>query len=119
MARLSGRIADEMEALDLASDISKYETYKQYTRLHHALTSAAAAFRSTKTRISQVTLTVGQPLRTLLVRLYGATEAENRYDEVIALNDVRDPGYIEAGTTLDYHVPELGQGRKGLRRAAR
>ena len=118
MARLSSRINDDMETFELTTDITRYETYRQYIRLHNELVKASEAFKSTRTRLLQVTLIVGQPLRTLLSRIYGAAEIDARYQEVNDLNDIRDPSLIPAGTVVRYHAPELNT-KKGLRNVAK
>ncbi len=116
LAGLSARLAADVEAFDMARDLSHYELWRTYQRLHYQVRKAAESFRQTRSALKVVTVTVGQPLRVLAARLYGARLANEKEAELRRLNDIRDPSYIEVGTEIRYHSP-APVGRRASRAA--
>jgi prophage DNA circulation protein len=110
VSSLSSRIATEVERLELASDLSRWELYRQFTMLQYQVQRAAEAVASEAERVFDLTLRASVPLRVLCARVYGAAEAEDRQRQVLRLNPLRSPGLVPSGTTLK--MPAVG-GRRG------
>ena len=102
----------------LATDPDSYEAFVAIERLAARLRLAALTARQSQPQLREVVVPLAQPLRTFVVALYGAAEAFRRYDEVLDLNDIDDPGFVEQGARLIVPVAELETGQ-ALRSANR
>ncbi len=101
MAVINQNLNRELDALDVATDLSRHPIHKQYTRLQHSLRRAAEAFTTTTTRIVQINVLEPLPLRVIAARFYGAEQAERRFREMRELNPaIRNPAIIPAGSVL-------------------
>ncbi len=101
MAVLNVNLDRELDALDVATDLSRHPLHKQYTRLQHSLRRAAEAFTTTTTRIITINVLEPLPLRVIAARFYGAEQAERRFREMRELNPaIPNPAIVAAGTEL-------------------
>lgn len=96
----SQRIQDEIAGLDLLSDLDFWPAYKTMIGLHYALASAADAATAEVSSVFALLVDRPTPLRAIVARVYGGRGAGERYDQVVKLNDVGNPGRIPPGTTL-------------------
>lgn len=98
--RITAAIGAELEDLGLADDLALWPALRAYVELADAVTAGANATAGAAPVTFQLLLTETASLRPLMSAIYGAAEADARYEEAIAANDLRAPGRIPAGTTL-------------------
>jgi len=108
-ASLAAAIDETVANLELASDLDRWESYRALIKLRYSVVQAAAAVTSETARITELTLAVAEPLRSLCARLFGARNAEEKARQVQKLNGLRTPGMIPAGTTLKLPAAEATQ----------
>lgn len=106
VATLTAQIDSAIATLDLLGDYSRWQAYKSMIGLRYSVTRAAQAATSEASRTVDYRVRVATPLRSLCARLYGARLAEERTAQVVQINGLRIPGYIQAGTVLK--VPSDG-----------
>ena len=99
-ASLAAQIDETIADLELATDLTRWESYRSLINLRYSIVRAAEAVTSETSRVTEYTLAVAEPLRSLCARLYGAQDAEDRARQVQKLNGIRTPGLVRAGTTL-------------------
>lgn len=102
-ARLSNDIASLIEGEGLEDELEKYEAYHAAIMLGEAIRSAALAATAETSSVFVVRLTRPSSLLALCASFYGGAEAEDRERQVIALNDIRRPGWLDVG--VDYLFP--------------
>jgi hypothetical protein len=100
VATVSSQIDDAITALDLTSDLSRWEAYKQMIRLQYEVQRAAEAAVSDADNVFDLTVRVPRPLRAICAELYGAALAEDRATKIAKLNRLRTPGLVPAGSRL-------------------
>jgi len=111
-ARIANSLNADLVTLGALSSIDRYLTHKTFTLLQRKLRDAAEAFTSTTTRIVEITTTEALPLRVIATRFYGATEAEQRFNEMLELNPgIFRPTIIQPGTTLKAFSPTVASSR--------
>lgn len=91
----SGELADTLD-----DDIGAWAAYKAVIVLAEAVRSAADA--ATASTAQTFTVRIAQPvaLRALLQGIYSAEEADTRYDQAMALNDIATPAWLEPGSEI-------------------
>lgn len=101
----SDQLWDEIDTLRLATDVALWPVMKAYVMLGDAVRGAAD--REMGDEGAYMTVRVGSPvsLRRLVSDIYGASQAEVRYDEARGLNDIRTPARIPTGTELRLRQP--------------
>lgn len=104
-ATLSNEIATETDRLDLAFDVGRYPLVTAFARLHYAIRRAAEAFIQRTPRLFEITVAAPRPLIVIAAETYGADQAADRYEQLLALNDVRTPNRVPRGTVLKAQVP--------------
>lgn len=104
VASITSYINDEIERLELPDDILLWPTHRALINLSAQMLAAGRAQTADVARI--ITIKIGQPvsLRRLVARLYGGHAADERYAQVMQLNDIATPAWIDAGTEL--RVPQ-------------
>lgn len=102
-ARLSNDVASLIADQGFEDDLAKYEAYHAAIMLGDAIRSAALAATSETSSVFVVRLVRPSSLLALCASLYGGDEAEDRERQVIALNDIRRPGWLDVG--IDYLFP--------------
>lgn len=110
ISSLTQQIAQDIADGGLTTDIDNWAAYRAYTVLEYRLRAAAEAATATTTRIFTELVREPIALRALVARRYGAASAEQRYREVLELNDLRRPGRIPQGTRLK--MPLTGDVRR-------
>lgn len=100
LSRLSDSIADALRDIDYGGDLDRVPLFRTTVRLHAMVRKAAEAFRRRAPQIIELTVAETTSLWELVVRLYGAQSAQQRYEEILELNDIADPGRLLSGTRL-------------------
>jgi prophage DNA circulation protein len=104
-----GKTSDEIDRLttelDLLADVEKYPTYRALLRLAYQMQRAAAVVTRNAPALIELVTAAASPLGAILADVYGAAGATEHRDEVISLNDIRDPVLIDAGTRLTLPTP--------------
>jgi hypothetical protein len=100
---LTAKAGAQADALE--GDIGLWQAFKSTVLLAQSIRDAAEA--ATSGSLSTFLLRIASPvaLRAVLASVYGADEADARYDEVLALNDLVSPAWIDPGT--DLVMPQL------------
>jgi hypothetical protein len=102
-AALSNEIAALIEDEGLEDDLAKYDAYRAAIMLGEAVRGAALAATAETASVFVVRLVRPTSLLALCASFYGGAEAEDRERQVIALNDIRRPGWLD--TEVDYLFP--------------
>ena len=113
VAQLSSQIGDEIERLQLATDMTKWQAYKAFIMLSDAVLNSARAITS---EVAQIfTMRIARPisLNVLLSRIYGGADVETRREQVLSLNDIRTPGWLPIGAELRLPTPPRVLARLG------
>ena len=97
-ASLSNRINDEINRLELISDLERWPLYREFITLNFQIRRAAEATTTEVDDVFEVLVPSAQPLRALCAQLYGAEEAEDKSRQVTQINRLRTPGLVPAGT---------------------
>lgn len=117
-------LAQSLEELDIANqnlgaslDVGFFPLI---TAVNDLKLSLIQRWRSTQqaARIIQVTVYSPAPLFVLAAQIYGATGVEDRVNQILGLNDVRNPLRIEAGTVLNVQSPTVPVNGAPSRRAS-
>lgn len=105
----------EMSRLNVATDVACWPIVQTMTNLGYALSQCARAIAATTPRRFQITVAQPASLLALIVAAYGsAAQALDRYDQILALNDVPNPALIPAGTVLAAPSPPSSRSRSPL-----
>lgn len=115
---LSSRIAAATDTLQLATDLTRHPVWRSLQRLHGEVRRAARVFQQRTPTLIEHTLKAATPLRVFCAQVYGADQAQERYEELQRLNDIDDPSLVPAGTTL-LRPDATSSPRQGLRSATR
>lgn len=105
VAGLSARLSAFIEEEDLENDLALFGVFKATIMLGAAIRAAALAALAETPKLTAVLIATPISLLALCVRMYGGLEAEDRTRQVLALNDLRSPAWIEAGTVVMMPVP--------------
>lgn len=108
---LTERIGAEIVSLSLDSDLSLQPVWRSMQTLQGEIRRAAQLFHQQQPQIFTFTVRTDTPLRVIVTDMYGASEANTRYDELMRLNDIDDPMLIRAGTQLSAASPEINSGK--------
>jgi len=107
---LANDIADATDELELASDVANYPTIQAFDRLRNNLRNLADTVISRSPQLISHGVTRTMPLMAIVSELYGDDDADTRYQQILELNDIRDPLRVEAGTTLTVQAPGSSDG---------
>jgi prophage DNA circulation protein len=99
-ASLSNQINDEINRLELITDLERWPLYREFITLNFQIRRAAEATTTEVDEVFEVVLSSAQPLRALCAQLYGAEEAEDKTRQATQINRLRTPGLVPAGTRL-------------------
>lgn len=100
LASASERIGEEIDRLDLLTNLDRWPLYREMINLQYQTMRAAEAVTSESSQIVEVAIAAAIPLRRLCADLYGAVEADDRAHQVTRINRLRTPGLVPAGTKL-------------------
>lgn len=95
-----GALADTLE-----NDIAMWSAFKATVLLADAIRDAAdaATADTASTMVAKIGTTVA--LRAFVAGIYGAELADQRYQQVLLLNDIANPAWLEPGTELTMPQP--------------
>ena len=105
VAEMANKIQDLADTLELASDVNNYPLMRSLTRLHNNLRNLAAFHVSTAPKMTTYTVKTDEPLIAIAQRLYGGSDALDKCEQLIELNDIPNPALVVAGTVLTIEVP--------------
>ncbi|HWU86206.1 MAG TPA: DNA circularization N-terminal domain-containing protein [Kofleriaceae bacterium] len=94
------RIDALTEDLELLSDITRWQAYRDVVRLRYEVVRAGEAFTAAARSTFDVYVEQPRPVLAICAEIYGAAQARERAEEVAANNRLRTPGRVPAGTTL-------------------
>lgn len=115
VAGLSARMSAFIEDEQLEHDLALFAVFRASILLGAAIRAAALAALAETPRLTAVLVATPISLLALCVRMYGGLEAEDRTRQVLALNDLRSPAWIDPGTIVMMPVPSRS---RALRRVA-
>lgn len=95
---LTSQLGELADTLD--SNLAKWQAFKATIMLADAIRSAADTITSDAPSTFVIRIANAVALRSLVSSLYGADEADLRYRQVMQLNDVPNPAWLEPGTEL-------------------
>jgi hypothetical protein len=103
----TGSLTEELG--DLAStldgDIGSWSAYKAVILLSEAVRAAAASAMADSASTFAVRIGAPIALRALVASIYGADEADQRYSQALALNDIASPAWLEPGIEMMLPTP--------------
>jgi hypothetical protein len=105
VASLSDQLAAFIELERLEYDLKLWASFKATILLGNAIRAAALAALAETPRVTAIRIGAPISVLALCVRIYGGAEAELRVRQILALNDIRTPGWISAGTIIMVPVP--------------
>jgi prophage DNA circulation protein len=97
---LSNQISDEINRLELVTNLDRWPLYREFINLNFQVRRAAEAATTEADDVFEIVVSSAQPLRALCARLYGAEEAEDKTRQATQINRLRTPGLVPAGTRL-------------------
>lgn len=105
VAALSAQLGALIEDAGLERDLALWGAYRAAILFGAAVRGAALAALAETPRL--MSILIGEPiaLLALCARIYGGAEALDRERQIRALNDLRTPGWLTAGTVLILPVP--------------
>ncbi len=113
---ITSKISSAVEEFELATNLQRQPIWRSFQRLQGEVRRAAQLFQQNQPEVFYFTVRTDAPLRVLVVDMYGAADAQRRYEELLTLNDISDPLLILEGTRLKATSPQT-QESKGLRSA--
>lgn len=100
LSEISDTISDALLELNYATDITNMPIVKTLLRLQATVRRAAELFRQDSPQVITHVVQQATSLWALVTSLYGASQAAQRYDEMMRLNAITDPSAIPIGVTL-------------------
>lgn len=101
-ARISANIATLIELGGLQTDLSLWPAFRAAIMLGDAVRSAAMAATADTPTVFTMRVRDRTALLPLAARLYGGAQARDRVDQILSLNDIPTPGWLDPG---DYTMP--------------
>lgn len=101
-ARISNNIATMIELGGLETDLSLWPAFRAAIMLGDAVRSAAVAATSDTPSVFTMRVRERTALLPLAARLYGGAQAADRVRQILSLNDIPTPGWLDPG---DYVMP--------------
>lgn len=101
-ARISANISIIIELAGLQSDLSLWPAFRAAIMLGDAVRSAAMSATSDTPSVFTMRVRDREALLPLAARLYGGAQAFDRVRQILSLNDISTPGWLEPG---DYLMP--------------
>lgn len=106
LARVTNQLQDLTDEWELATNLDRYPLMVAVSNLIYTLRLAASSFVEDVPRFFEIRVTAPTPLMLIAQRTYGGEEAEDRFYELIRLNDIDNPAMIDAGTVLRAQSPD-------------
>jgi|GEM_PF-1946444 len=98
--RLATQIETESTRLALATDVDASPIMLAFNRLQVNVTDAASRLLSNAPRLVQWVVPRAMPVYVVVQTLYGSENAEERYEQVLAQNTIKDPLRVPEGAVL-------------------
>jgi hypothetical protein len=117
VAALSERLATMIVDEGLEEDLSLFGAYRAAILFGDAIRAAALAALAETPKLTSIRIGSPVSLLALCRRIYGGAQAEMRQRQILALNDIRTPAWIEAGTVLMIPLPSSSSARSRMRAA--
>jgi len=92
-------------ASSLQDDLDTWAAYKAAVLLSDAVLASALAVTSDTAQTFSLLVGTSIALRALVASIYGADEADQRYQQAMALNDIPSPAWLEPGSLLTLPTP--------------
>ncbi|MDQ3153627.1 MAG: DNA circularization N-terminal domain-containing protein [Actinomycetota bacterium] len=108
VATACGTIDNEIARLELLADLDRWPLFKLFVELRDKVSAAGQAVAASTDRVFDLVVRVAAPLRVICARLYGASNADTRTEQIRRLNNLRTVFMVPAGTTLKAPVPPPG-----------
>jgi len=106
---LINQMNEELDAFEAGTRVDRWPLMRDYTQLQYSLRRTAESFQSTTTRLIQITATEPVPLLVLVARVYGADQADRRFQEVTELNPgLNQLSLVPRGTVIKAYSPDTG-----------
>jgi prophage DNA circulation protein len=110
---LSDNISKEIDRLEVTTNVRRWAIFDALTRLNYTLRRAFDAVTTTQPDIIEVTVAAAMPLLVLVAQIYrSAREGMRHYDEILRLNDIRNPARLEAGQVIKAYAPKPSRSRR-------
>lgn len=106
-SEISGRLGSLIEDEGLEDDLELFAAYRSTIMLGAAMRAAALSALSETPKVTAVRVSRPVSLLALARSIYGGAEAEDRVRQILSLNSVRHPAWIEEGTVLMIPVPRV------------
>lgn len=100
VAALVAQLDALTDDLELLTDITRWQAYRDVALLRYEVTRAGEAFTAAARATFDVFVSVDRPVLAICAEVYGASKARARAAEVARNNRLRTPGLVPAGTTL-------------------
>jgi hypothetical protein len=105
VAGLSTALSTLIEVEGLENDLKLFEAYKASIFLGASIRAAALAALAETPKLTAIRIAESISVWALCRRIYGGAETEVRSRQVLALNDIRTPGWIATGSVVTIPVP--------------
>ena len=105
MVKLSNDISKLTDDLELAANPRSWNLVRTLAMLNYNVRRAARIVTAKTPRLIEVTVGATSPLLVIAGQIYGASQAQWRYGQMLELNDVHTPQRVEAGTKLKAQSP--------------
>ncbi len=102
-ARLSDSIGAMIEVGGFERDLALWPAFRASIMLGEAIRSAAVAATSETPAVFVMRVQSPVALIAIAARIYGGQDAQARTRQILALNDIRTPGWLDPG---DYLMPQ-------------
>jgi hypothetical protein len=103
--RLARQIETESTRLALATDLQSSPLVLAFNRIQVNVTDAAARLLSNAPRLVQWVAPKAMPLYVVVQTLYGSEDAEERYQQLLTQNTIKDPLRVPEGAVLVVEEP--------------
>lgn len=94
------KIDSAIAELELATDLDRWEAYRAMVELRYAIVRAGEAFTSAAATVFTVFIDKARPVRVLVAEALGVDDLEENVATTIAMNRLRTPARVPAGTSL-------------------
>jgi hypothetical protein len=100
IAARTAQLSAAMDALDLATDLNRWPSYKAMINLQFQFVRAGEAFTADDGQLFEITVARSMPLLAIAAETYGADFAPDMAPKIAKINRVRTPGRVPPGTVL-------------------
>jgi hypothetical protein len=105
VADLSNRLSTLISDEGLEFDLKLFGAYKASIFLGDAIRAAALAALAETPKLTAILIGESVSVWVLCRRIYGGVDTESRVRQVLALNDIRTPAWIDRGSVVVVPIP--------------